>query len=571
MSEIAEGHCPLPTRDIVDRIVHFIEIFSEVKFYTYQNLFCRRIVESILENDGAIITGLFCRQSGKTETLANTCMGLAIILPCLAKEFPEDPRLSSFAKGFLAGIYAPIKEQAEIAFSRMRHHVTSEYGVALMEDPELDVGITIDRADTLAFSNGSVVIARSASPDTQIEGKTFHVVFLDETQKLLRAKVEKEIRPMLAATFGTMICIGTAWESRGGFHVYIQRNLDIHRDGGKRNHFEFPYDIVISEKNKAYEKDGKPFHLNYEKFVNQEMYHFGGKDNAEFRMNFMCLWQESRVIAVRQNIFREAAIKDLEAGPRRGGNQVAGLDVGKINDPTVLTVMTVDWSNPIRNPFYTPDSEEDRQNYFRKTIVDWLELDGSFEGETGQYRSLIEYLMRTGVEILVVDSTSIGDPVFERIDAMIGGNIRCVPFKFSHQSKSNLYRYYLTELHSGRIRYAAGTETQERYEYRKFQYEHLDLDKTEYGGYAVCRAPDGGHDDYPDSAALACWAEKIADQVRIPEIQVSSASEGGDESRRGYGGGNFMGHNVRGDQGAGSLMDLSGSLGHRSGRYIRRR
>ena len=563
--------CPLETRDLVARIVTFIELFADVPFYTYQSLFARRIIESTLEGDGATITGLWARQCGKTECIANTCIGMALILPLLANEFPDDNRLSPFLKGFKTGIYAPIQEQAQIAFSRMRAITGTKNGMEVMDD--IQVGIVTNRSDTLEFSNGSIVLARSASPDTQIEGKTFHLVFLEEAQRLLRTKVEKEIRPMLTSTNGSMVKIGTAWESRGGFHLSIQHNVDSHAKGGKRDHFQFDYTIVIAEKRRAYERDRKIAHLNYEKVMAKERAAAGGEDSPEFKMNYKCLWQESRVIAVRSAIFREAALDGeggrgvLERGPQRHGTQVAGLDIGKVNDSTVLTVMNVDYGNPIINPFRTSDSDEEKQFYYRKTILDWVEMQGSFEGDTGQYRTLVEYLLRTSVQVLVIDATAIGDPVYERIEAMIGGNITCVPFKFSAMTKSNLYKYYLQELHSGRIRYAAGPHTRQDYEYGKFQGEHLDLDKEEWGGYAICKAPEGGHDDYPDSAALACWAEKIAEEVIMPEISVTSASKDGGESRRGSG--SFMGQQTVG-QGSNGMLDQP-SGGGRSGRYGRRR
>lgn len=558
--------CPLTTRELVDRILLFIDALAEIKLYTYQSLFCRRIVESVLENDGHTVTGLWARQSGKSEAVADVVVGLCVILPTLAKTFPDDVRLKPFWKGFWAGVYAPVQDQAQISFSRMREKVNSENGQLILSDPEIDVHIVGNRADSLTFSNGSYVFSRTASPDSQIEGKTYHLVICEEAQKLLATKVEKEIRPMLKATAGTMVMIGTAWESRGGFHRDIQQNLDIHAAGGPRNHFEFPYDIIVSEKRRAYEQDGNPFHLMYEKSLQGDFVRLGGeqeaKRNAEFQMNYMCLWRESRVIAVRQDIFKKARLLDMEAGRRRGIVQVAGLDIGKITDMTVLTVAEVDMEHPIKNPIYMPEADLDRQNYYQKTILDWLEMDGSFEGYTGQYRQLVEYLMETNVQILCIDATSMGDPVFERIESLLGDNIICVPYKFSSMSKSLLYKYYLQELHSGRVRYVAGPHTRDSQEYQKFVHEHEVLDKVEVGGYVVCQAPEGEHDDYPDSAALMCWAEKVMEEHFMPDIQVTSASNDGGGSRRG----GFMDQ-----QQSGSKEELIASGGGgRQGRYSRR-
>lgn len=527
--------CPLTTRELVDRILMFVDALAEIRLYTYQSLFARRVVEDVLEAGGSTITGLWARQSGKTESIADIVIGLCVLLPTLARAFPDDVRLRSFAKGFWVGIYAPVQEQAQISFGRMREKVNSENGQAILQDEELNTRVVGNRSDSLTFSNGSYVYSRTASPDAQVEGKTYHLLCLEEAQKLSPVKVEKELRPMLKATHGTCCMIGTAWESRGGFHRTIQQNIDVHDKGGARNHFEFPYDIVIAEKRRAFEQDGNPFHLNYEKSLKGDIFRLGGeaeaRRNPEFQMNYMCLWRESRVIAIREDVFRAGGLTFLEAGRRRGALQVGGLDIGKIIDSTVLTVGEVDMANPIHNPFYLPEADLDKQNYYVKTIVDWLELGGSFEGNTGQYRMLVEYLMDMSVAILVVDCTAIGDPVFERIQALVGDSINCVPYRFGGVSKSILYKYYLQEVHASRLLYPAGEQTRGTQEFQKFVSENLALDRIEHAGYATCQAPEGEHDDYPDSAALMCWGEKVMEEYFMPDIQVSSAPSGGGGSR----------------------------------------
>lgn len=555
-----EGACDLTNEEVADKVLAFAEIFSAIKLYTYQRLFAFRIVMSVLDNDGAIVTGLWARQCGKTETVASLALAMAVLLPSLAKAFPGDSRFRRFYKGFMIGIYAPIEKQSLLSFDRMRKTVnrpTSQDGMVvgakeIMEDPELDIRVISSRGDTLSFSNGSVIIARTASPQSQIEGETHHIVICEEAQKLLRSKVEKEIRPMLASTNGTMVKIGTAWESRGGFHQSIQQNVDIQKTLGIRNHFEFPYDIVCAEKLRCYNEEAKaykanpaenpapnPFHLNYRKFVDSEITRLGGPgigtETLEFKMNFRCLWNESRVIAITPDVLRSMEANDVEAGPRIGGFMVAGLDIAKTSDRTVLTLMEVDKSTPHLNRNYLPGADEDKQLYYSKTITDWVELQGTFEGNSGQYASLLNYLRQVTVQVLVVDITGMGDPVFERIQEMVGGDITCVPFRFSNAAvKSQLYKYYMQEIHAGRLRFANGPNTRAtRYEHARFVKEHLDLDRQLHAGSVVYLAPEGEHDDYPDSAALACWGEKVSESSSMPVIQSSSAPQGwGGASRR---------------------------------------
>lgn len=463
-----------------------------------------------------------------TESVAILCVGLAIMLPALAKAFPDDTRFLPYAQGFNVGIYAPVDKQAKISYQRMRRMILSKHGQSVLRDPDIGISIDTNRADLLTLSNGSKILARTASEESQTEGETHDLIVLEEAQKLSKAKVEKELSPMLAARNGSMVKIGTAWHSRGGFHQSIQRNVNNRKKGGKRNHFQFPYDVVIEEKRRMYEWEiketgvGNPFHLFYEKFVESEKRKMGGTASDEFKMNYMCLWQESRVIAVNIVTFKKAAITDLEAGQSLMGYQVGGLDVAKVTDSTVLTTMLVDRERPIVNTIALPGADEDKQLYYNKVITGWYEMGGAFEGASGQYARLVSYIEQTGIRILVVDATAIGNPVYERIQVLLEGRVICVPYVYNIVTKHNLYKYYLQELHAGRVRYAAGPSTQETQDYQLFVKQHEGLDKILKGQYVVCEAPPGDHDDYPDSAALACWGEKIADEVMIPELLVTT-------------------------------------------------
>src|ERR1044072_7905150 len=183
----------------------FIVEFGGLKYYTYQYVFSRRIVESVVKGEGHSITALWSRQTGKTTTVAITGIGLAVILPILANQFPHIKELQPFKNGFFVGIFAPISRQASLSYSRMRKIVHSAKGIEILLDPEINVLVDSSRSDSLALSNGSYVHAKTASPDSNIEGETYHLAICDESQKLDQFKVEKEIEPMLSSTNGTLV------------------------------------------------------------------------------------------------------------------------------------------------------------------------------------------------------------------------------------------------------------------------------------------------------------------------------------------------------------------------------
>ena len=112
----------ISTTELVNMIYNFCEIYSGKVMYAYQTQFSKRIIRSVLENDGAEITALFSRQSGKTETVAITVGGLMIILPQLANMpmFADDSRLKMFKDGMWIGIFAPSLRQAQTTYGRLK-------------------------------------------------------------------------------------------------------------------------------------------------------------------------------------------------------------------------------------------------------------------------------------------------------------------------------------------------------------------------------------------------------------------------------------------------------------------
>lgn len=528
--------CPMSTKELATLILGMVEQVNSIDLYAYQRMLAFRIIESLLLNDGSVITALFSRQSGKSATLSAVALALCIFLPGLANLYPNDDRLSMFRQGVWIGVFAPKLELSGPIYIKIRNVAESEHVRELMADPELNISITQSRGDSLAFTNGSIVKAQTASEQTINEGGTYHIVFIDEAQRVSKFKISKEIGPMLASTNGSMCKIGTAWMSRGGFHNDIQHNVGVQERGGPRNHYQFDYEQVIAEKRSLYNRQkrefdsgkrpDKPnaFHLKYEKYITGELQRLGGnKDSEEFKMNFRLLWQESRMIAVKETVLTACALVGSEMNePKHSGYQVASLDVAKSVDSTVLTVIEVERTSVIidKNSRIASGQKQEPQIYQRKLILGWLELQGSFEGI--QYNAIQAFLQSYSVRYMLVDATGIGDPVCERLQVLLTG-IEVEPFKYSTSSKSDLYKFYLQELEAQRVLYPAGALTQRSTEYQKFIQQHTDLEKEWHGSYLVCHAPDGEHDDYPDSSAVGVWASrKIVEDNPMVEVEVES-------------------------------------------------
>lgn len=172
----------IPTSELVNRIFTFCELYSGKTMFPYQEQFSKRVIRSVLENDGDEITALFSRQSGKSETVAVTTGGLMIILPVLANlpMFADDHRLNMFKDGIWVGIFAPSQRQAQITYNRIRSRIQSKTAQEVMNDPEFNLTFTTSNGQTVALSNGSFATAISASDGSNIEGESFKLIICEE-------------------------------------------------------------------------------------------------------------------------------------------------------------------------------------------------------------------------------------------------------------------------------------------------------------------------------------------------------------------------------------------------------
>lgn len=500
----------ISTTELVDRIYNFCEAYSGRVMYKYQTQFSKRIIRSVLENDGAEITALFARQSGKTETIAITVGGLMIILPQLANMpmFADDPRLSMFKDGFWVGIFAPSQRQAQITYRRMKSRIQCKESLAILEDPDFRLEFTTSNGQTVALSNGSFVTAISASDGSNIEGESFKFIICEEAQDISNYKIRKSIHPMGAAYNATICKIGTATTFKGDFYEAIQRNKKDYEEKRIkiRNHFEYNYKVV------------QKYNPRYAKYVDREKRSLG-ENSDEFRMSYNLEWIISRGMFVDIDEFEancgdsflDRVDRDLQA------NHVGGIDVGggsdkksKDADSTVITIVEVDWENPVlmESAYNEETQEEEVYLAYNSYIKDWLEINPEIAKDyEEQYAIIMDYLKNFRIAKLVVDATresSLG----QRIRANVNYEVEL--FVFSTKSKSELYKNLDKEINTGRAKYPNSKETQSTKEHKKFIQQITDLQKGYSGSNLVVSHPDerGAHDDYPDSWALALWGAR---------------------------------------------------------------
>jgi hypothetical protein len=472
MAEEAVGGVEVEDRFLTDKevekladvCVEFAMKMTGIDLYPYEREFGWRIAYSLLVEDAEEISALFARQGGKTETVATMVVGLMVLLPVLARVVPGDERIAKFKNGLHVGIYGPTYEQAGIMWARMRARLYSNEAKLMLLDPDIDIDLTMVKTENMTLPNGSFVDCGTASPQAKIEGKTYHLLLLEECQDIPTAKIRASIHPMAAATAGTLVKIGTPNKIKSDFYETCRRNKrsDVNRGlvrSRKRCHFEYDYTVV------------QRYNPRYRKYVAKERERLE-EGSDDFRMKYKLHWLLERGMFINQDLFDECGIRDADnklevwkgKGKRRkkfifkrpanvitfdsgSDNMVAAIDVGR-EASTIVTVGRVFWDGPV---------DYGGQTRYPLHVANWLELYG--DDHEAQYPQILDFLKNYNIGQAVVDATGKGDPVYARLAAELDGyGIQVFPFTFSASSKDLGYKIFLQEI-STRSDEAAKVET----------------------------------------------------------------------------------------------------------------
>lgn len=497
----------VPTAELVRSVFSFCELYSGVTFYPYQEQFSKRVIRSVLENDGEEITALFARQSGKSETVADTTGGLMIILPQMANMpmFADDSRLKMFKDGMWIGIFAPSLRQAQTTYGKIKARLQCKNAQAILEDPEFRLFFNTSNGQTVSLTNGSFATAISASEGANIEGESFKLIICEEAQDISNYKVRKSIHPMGAAYNATIVKIGTATTFKGDFYEAIQRNkAAMEKKKGLRNHFE--YDWTIAAK----------YNPNYAKYVEKEKKRLGEKSD-EFRMSYCLEWIIERGMFVDITKFEQDNTEPMleRVLSDKTATHVAGIDLGGKGDDTIITMTEVDWNMPVViESFINENNEEETYTAFNTYIKDWCCISNEPDYEE-QYPQIVDYLGHFKLARVVCDATREAS-VSHRLRANL--NCEVIPYIFTPKSKSELYKHLDREITSGRARVCGGVETVQTREYKDFMLQLGELQKGWSGANMIVSHPtDKDHDDYPDSWALAVWGASFRGEVNNTE------------------------------------------------------
>lgn len=467
---------------LVDRIMLFMVELVGYELFAYEDEPARRIVESVIINDGAEISVLFSRQSGKTETLADVVAVLMILLPRLAPMFPD--LLGKFAAGFWVGTFAPTEDQASILYGRIVDRLTSERAIGILLDEEIDDYVVGKGKELKLKKCGSLVRMQTVNPRAKIEGRTFHLIIVDEAQDADEFTVRKSVHPMGAFVNATLVKTGTPTTHKGDFYKAIQLNKRMQtKHGARQNHYEADWRVCAK------------YNKNYGRYVRSEMLRLG-PDSDEFMLAYGLKWLLERGLFITQTKLDDLGDRTMECIPAYWQSPVVvGIDPARKQDSTVVTVVYVNWDQP------------DHLGYYDHRVLNWLELHG--DDWEPQYAQIVEFLANYDVLGIAVDTQGVGDAVAQRLDVLMP-RTEVFALASDNASQSLRWKHLLQLIERNMIGWPAHSKTKRLRKWKRFYQQMLDLEKRWDGAFFLAEAPEEAeaHDDFPDSLALACMLTK---------------------------------------------------------------
>lgn len=480
---------------VTDRLLVVVDEVSGHPLYPYQRPFARRLIESLIINDGATITALFSRQSGKSETVANVVATCMIMLPILAKIPKFADLLEKFKEGLWVGAFAPVEDQADTLFGRIVSRLTGDGALDLMADPEIEESLDGKGKEIRLKKSGSLVRKQTCHPRATIEGRTYHLILIDECQGADEKMVNKSISPMGSSTNATTVYTGTPTYEKGVFYKQIQFNKRSQtRRGARQDHYEADW------------RECARWNKNYEKYVKSQLLKIG-EDSDEFKLSYRLIWLLDRGMFITSERLEDLGDKTMQIQHSYHRSPiVVGIDPARKQDSTIATAVWVNWDNP------------DEYGYYDHRILNWLDLSGLQWEE--QYFRLTEFLANYSVMAVGVDEGGLGDVVIDRLRVLMPST-DIVALGSGRPEQSKRWKHLGELVDRGRIGWPAHAKTRRLKTYRRFRTQMEDLQKKFDGPYVLASAPREAmaHDDYADSLALACALTK---DFTMPTVEVGN-------------------------------------------------
>lgn len=319
-------------------------------FRDYQFQSAHAIFESLLLQLMHTLTLRWARQMGKTETVGIPSAAAATMINLLMlAEKPPMPGIpygmqlaQDFPDGLQIGIFGPREDTARVDYSRIRkilRRVVRKYqviGWRFEVDNELKqvaVGPGPDGKERQLW----YIEVLSAAPASEIESRSFNEIILEECQDIEEGKIVDDILPMGAASRATVLPVGTIGDKKSWYDATILYN----QANCPERHLEFDYTVGIAQDF----RDGA-----YADHIEREIAKTG-ENSESFRKMYKLQRVFEKDMLMSEETFRGICDIHEHRWEREPAELppnvvlVAGLDIARDYDHTILKIGTADWRN----------------------------------------------------------------------------------------------------------------------------------------------------------------------------------------------------------------------------------
>ena len=390
---------------------------GEIIFHDYQINF---LIDCIRDKR---IVGVFARQTGKT-----TCMGLYALW--YAFHHPKENIL----------IIAPTDRQASELFGRMKLCAENKLQtkIGTLREIRLDNGSLIRALPTGDFGN-------------TIRGQTAHVLILEESGNIKDSIINAVIMPMIAATDGQVIQIGTPQGRNHFYNATQDKNYKFHH---------YAWDVCPHYKEHFVEEQKNE--LTEGQFAAEYL--------AEFRADSNCFFPDALINNI---VSDEIPIREFSSPEH---TYYMGVDLAKLGQDSCV-IMIVECINPTQLQLIK--LMELKQRELREAEVAIKYLDAQFKCVK-----------------ICVDKTGMGEKMVEDLRASLGSKLIGIPFTL--QSKMDMYNNLKLKMEKGHIRIP-------KHQKLIWQLKEIRWEKSEFEDKFKIHHPERGFDDFPDPLALAVY------------------------------------------------------------------
>jgi hypothetical protein len=366
---------------------------------------------------------------------------------------------------------APTYDQSVIAMSLIKRLLPDGY----YQEYKADRRLVLLNPDG---SQRSEIQFKTGNDPDNLRGFGVHFFIIDEAARIPYASFVS-VMTTVTQTRGRGIVISTP-KGRGWFYTVYQRG-EKYTSEGRLKYKPHRIDCTrdLSDDNSCVCPDADPFPewmaIRMPTSANPTV---PRESLADAKRNLPEDVYEQEYLAVFNDegagVFKgiKNCIRGTREAPNPILNYVIGVDLARLRDYTVLTVM-------------------DRQRKHVCEIVRFNQLAWEI-----QYEKIRELSLGYGRAVCVVDSTGIGDPI---VSTLIGGGVPVEPYKIGgNLAKRQLIDKLRVNIEQGRVSFPDD-----------FTPLIVELEAYEYkiteSGIIQFEAPEGGHDDCVISLALANW------------------------------------------------------------------